>query len=285
MLKPVVFTIPADQINSIRIQTDEAPHFYDKMHFHQEYQITAIIKGRGVLYGGHEISGFEEGDIWMLGSNVPHIFRCQSEYYGPNSAGVHSISVFFSKKSLGTIFFDLPEMNRITKLLDISKRILKLTSHRELFGLITQMPLQKDHHKLISFLNILSQIESSPYLTINPDTYELSTTNRVNDRINDIFSYTYSHLSETIDIETIAAISNLSRSQFSRYFKTHTGKTYIQFLNELRIEKACQKLLFADLNIDQIAFDVGYQNISHFNRVFKSIRGQSPNEYRKQKLH
>jgi AraC-like DNA-binding protein len=99
-------------------------------------------------------------------------------------------------------------------------------------------------------------------------------------RLNRVLNYTFSRASENITVDEIAAQANLSKSQFSRFFKERTGKTFISFLNEVRIENACTQLLNTRESIEKISYDNGFQNISNFNRQFKKVKSLTPSQFR-----
>jgi len=99
-------------------------------------------------------------------------------------------------------------------------------------------------------------------------------------RISQVYKYTFDHYNEDISVDQLASIVHMTPTSFCKFFKKHTMKTYISFLNEVRIEKACQILLNNKAeNIAEAAFQVGFNNIVHFNRVFKSITSTSPRKY------
>ena len=98
----------------------------------------------------------------------------------------------------------------------------------------------------------------------------------------DVFEYTMNNYENDISLETIANVSNMTKNAFCKYFKKRTNKTFIHFLNELRIEHACKKLISEkDVSVTEIAELVGFNNMSNFNRQFKSLKFVSPSEFRK----
>ena len=116
---------------------------------------------------------------------------------------------------------------------------------------------------------------------LNSEQYNLILNNNEGGRLNNVLDYTFQHFEQEIKIEHIAKIAFLSRSQFSYFFKLHTGKTYIQFVNELRIESACILLKNEQYTIEQFCYEVGFQNVSNFARQFKKTKNTTPSKYRK----
>ena len=95
-------------------------------------------------------------------------------------------------------------------------------------------------------------------------------------------SYIVEHQSEDLSLGQVAKAVNASSFYFCKLFKKSTGINFIDYLSHLRIEKAKNLLLNPDCLISEIAFEVGFQSLTHFNRVFKKITGQSPSQYRAQ---
>ena len=278
-MKPIFFKIPKTENSSIRIQWDEDAHFYDKLHYHPEYQITRINKGEGFFFGGSGMVKFQPGDIFFIGPNIPHLLKSSKEYYEPDSIGVSAITIFFSYNSFGRTFFEIPEMLSIKELLTSSRRVIK-AKDKPLSNLILRTTEESSVLKIIGLLQILEhflRLEKN-YLSSKIVEYELKESGFK--RLNRILNYTFSHASENITVDEIAEQANLSKSQFSRFFKERTGKSFIPFLNEVRIENACTQLLNTRESIEKISFDNGFQNISNFNRQFKTIKKITPSQFR-----
>ncbi len=280
-MKPIPFKIPKSEGTSLRVQLEEGVHFYDRLHYHPEFQITAIVKGHGVFYGGNNMIEFSDGDVFMIGENVPHVMKNSYMDFDKNPSKVYAVSLFFDQNSFGNGFFGIAELSSIKELLRLSKRGIKISGlfKKKIYRQIVRLENNKEDI-IIKFLQILSDIDASEKVYINSEFYDLSIDERVGNRLNDILGYTFKHLHQTIKITDVAEVAHLSRSQFSRYFKLHTGKTYIEFLNELRIASACTMLLNEKNTIEKICYDVGFQNLSNFNRQFKKLKKTTPSEYR-----
>lgn len=279
--RPVPFKIPKTRLHTLRVQVDKAPSFYGKLHHHPEYQITAIIKGEGIFYAGNQMIAFGPGDVLAIGSDVPHLFKNSNAC--SNAGGIESLSLFFDDQSFGPHFFTLPEMEGIKQLLQNSNRVIRILGHSRKSvhkHILSIGPLQEEA-LVIAFLTTLSMINSGEKEFLNSQQYQLSLNEEEGGKMNDILDHTFRHFNENIRIEEVAGIAHLSRSQFSKFFKLHTGKTYIQFLNELRIERACTLLVKTDHAIEQVCYEVGFHNVSNFVRQFKKVKLATPSDYRK----
>ncbi len=279
-MKAIPFKIAKEDHNSIKVQIDEGAYFYDKLHYHPEVQVTAIFKGTGIVYGGNNMCKFGPGDIIVFGAQIPHLLKNGSSYYSDDSPGVLSYSLFFDKDKFGGGLFKIREMANISNLLDNATRGIVLNDPNLNKKIASAVNL-KNEDLVILLLDVLRSIEQSRLDYINNEIYNLSLDENVGSRLNKILEYTFSHIDQKIHIESVAQKANLSKSQFSRYFKTHTGKSYVQFLNELRVENACTLLLEEKENIETICYRVGFNNVSNFNRIFKKVKNITPKGYKK----
>lgn len=281
--KPIPFKIQKSENHALLVQQDEMPYFYNQLHYHPEFQITAIIRGEGIFYAGNGMSAFEEKDIFIVGTNVPHLLKCSKLYHSNKSPGVKGISLFFDELSFGKQFFEIKEMQFLQNLLEDSNRIIKISGalKNTIYNKIIATPTLHNEQLIITFLEILSLLRQAEKTYLNKEQYNLILNNSEGGRLNEVLDYTFLHFRQEIKIEQITKIAFLSRSQFSYFFKLHTGKTYIQFVNELRIENACILLKNQQYTIEQICYEVGFQNVSNFTRQFKKIKNVTPSKYRK----
>lgn len=279
-IKPIPFKVMKSPDHALLVQIDEGEAFYPHLHYHPEYQVTAIVRGDGVLYAGNSMGLFREGDVLLIGSDVPHLFKSAKR---PGNPGIYGVSLFFDRMSFGKLFFDLTEMERVKDLLDESNRVMKVPGRvdSELYKAITRSPKLENEHLLINFLQILSQFCDSQREYLNSAQYRRKLNQNEGGRLNEVLAYTFEHFREEIKIEQIAKVACLSRSQFSYFFKLHTGKTFVQFVNELRVENACLLLRNEGKGIEMIGLESGFNNVSHFIRQFKKIKQMSPSAYQK----
>lgn len=283
-MKPVQFSIPKTQDTSFHVQKDEARNFYERLHQHPEWQITAIHKGEGILFAGNSSTPFQAGDVFMLGSNTPHLLKNSRNSLTEIETGVCSISVFFGRESFGKEFFALPELKQVDSYLKKAKRGIMFSGKEKaiLFEQLSSFPQKQGLGLLIDLLSMLRfMMNFREQEFINSQYYDADLESRRDERMQKVMQFSIQHLDKEIKLEEVAREANLSVSQFCRYFKLHTRKTYIQYLNELRIEHACSLLRKADLSIAQVSFETGFQNLSHFNRQFLKVKKMTPSAYRK----
>ena len=281
-MKALPFKIPRGGKNSIKVDHDLLPHFYDTYHTHEEIQIMLVVKGCGSAYIGDKILQFEEGNIYLLGQNLPHVFK---DKITDESARIESISIFFLQDFMGKGFLELPESRLLATLIEESKRGLQLQG--KLQEIITDN-IWKIYHseglnRLLFLVESLEQIAQSEELKfISSPGYHKPKRSVDGQKINDVFDFMLGNYSREIRLEEIAEVANMSSTAFCRYFKHHTRKTYSRFLNEIRVGHACKMLVDDKFSISHICYNSGFNNISNFNRQFKKITDFTPSKYQKQ---
>lgn len=282
--KVVAFNVPQTEHEVVRVQKDVLPYFYDQLHQHPEIQIMLILSGEGTLIAGDYIGRFQSGNIFVLGSGQPHVFRCDQKYYQQKSLrSVKSISLYFSEKYFGEELWNSNELTRVREFAHASQRGFQLEKgvEEEAANLIENLTTCNGLKKLsvfISLLELLVRRDSQKTLSLQPGRLQ----EREEGRMNSIVAFTFRESRRKIYLEEVARLANLSTEAFCRYFKLHTGKTYINFLNEVRVSNACQSLIQKELSIQQVSYQTGFTNISNFNRIFKKLTGKTPLTFRKQ---
>ncbi|MBO3699405.1 AraC family transcriptional regulator [Roseivirga sp. E12] len=279
-MKPLPFKIPKTEQVSFHTQIDEEKYFYDTLHQHPEIQVTLIEESHGTLIYGDYLGSFEPGDVFVIGPNAPHVFRNDASYYTSGSEKrAKALTFFFDRNTLGASFLDLPEAKGLAGLIEEAGRGMKFSGKNiELLREKTRSLFKlKELDRIIALIEVLKD------LSINDDFDYLSGqlfTKKVNEiegkRLNDIFNFTMLEYSRPIQLVEVAEVANMTKTAFCRYFKQHTRKTYLDFLNEYRVGQACKMLTERDKPIAQIAFECGFNNLSNFNRRFKVVKGVPP---------
>ena len=278
-MRPHIQKLPLSEHSSFMADTFFTPFFETPWHYHSEFELVMILKGRGKRFVGNHISDYDEGSITFLGSNLPHLFRKENLNENGGSLVIH-----FKEDFLGDEFKLIPEMQKIKLLLEKSKMGLHLYGNtRDRIGeQMTVILKLKGMERLIALLSLLTALsESTEYeLLSSPDVIGQNV--KDNDRLNKVFDYVMSHFTENIQIEQVAEISNMSYSGFSRYFKNRTKKTFSHFVNEIRIGHACKRLMEDDVSISTVCFESGFNNLAHFNEQFKRIIKLTPYQFKLQ---
>jgi AraC-like DNA-binding protein len=268
---------------SFNLFEQDCPFFATPWHYHPEIEIVYVQESVGEKYIGSSVTEFKPGDLTIIGSYVPHCYKNRAEYYEARSElRAKSLVIHFHEKFLGEKFFGLPENQHVWKMLENAKRgvqygreisdnlkadLESLASKQGMDRLIT----------LLEILNSLSKTDDFSFLTSDP----IQLNNHLDsDRIKKVFEYVMQNFHQDVMLAQVAELANMSESAFSRYFKKRTRKTFSTFLTEIRIEHACKLLQKDKLSISQISYDSGFNNLSNFNRKFKSVKQTTPLNYR-----
>jgi len=280
-MKIISFNVPKTTKEVVRVQVDKLPYFYDKLHEHPEIQITLIIKGEGTLIAGDYIGRFKSNDLFILGNHQPHVFRSDKNYY-TRKIGVQSISLYFDKSYMGHQFWELIEMKSLVKSVEKLTGGFLVTgkTHAKISGLLYSISSAKNIDKVILFLELLKTISLSKELKSLGVSHQSESYNPTESkRMNEILHFTFTQSHRKIYINEVASKANLTPEAFCRYFKLRTRKTFTRFLNEVRISNACKLLQTKEANVQVVCYEVGFNNLSHFNRIFKSVTGKTPKNY------
>jgi len=249
-------------------------------HYHPEIELVYINGGAGKRRIGSHISYYTDGDLILIGSNLPHC-----GFTDKFTGNKNEILVQMKSDFLGQTFFDIPEMKKIQNLLEVAKGGIAFSgSTKQILGdKMENLDNQNDFERILSILHILNELAlSNEFKVLNAEGFSLETEVKDNDRINIIFNYVKNNFQEDIPLMEIADMVSMTVPSFCRYFKKITNKTFVQFVNERRLVHASKLLTEQSMSITEVCFECGFNNFSHFNKSFKAFTGQNPSEYRKQ---
>ncbi|TPN84418.1 AraC family transcriptional regulator [Aquimarina algicola] len=271
---------------SFLVRRDTIPCIEEDWHFHKELELIYFLKSSGTRYVGNSIHHFNPGDLYLIGSNLPHLFKNNSEYYLKNSIteSVDVIVVKFEPDFLGEGFMKLSEMKKIKSLLYQSNRGIKFSVPKKSLIHNLFIDLVKDNGalriiKILEILHTLSQNENFQFLC--GETQAAFFRREEKQKIAKIITYLTSNYDKKIELKEIASIAHMTPNSFCRYFKKQTHKSFSQYLNEIRIVNACKLLIEGKLQITTICYQCGFNTITNFNRQFKNLMGITPSEYQK----
>ena len=282
-MKILRFKLPKNSNESFVVEHNIARHIYSPLHQHPELQVTLILRGTGTAYVGGHIGEFKANDIFVIGSNVPHVFKNDDVYFQRSSSFTSEvIYIFFDPSSLGDSFYELPETKRLADLMSDAKRGIKVhgNSKARLIARLRELPLTNNLDKLSRLFEIFNLIATSNDLEyLSSEIREHSVDENEGKRLNDVIQFTMQEYHRHISLDEIADVANMTPSAFCRFFKQRTRKTYVNFLTEIRIGKACKMLQNKDMSVMDICYKSGFSNLSHFNRKFKQQTGFTPSNY------
>lgn len=269
--------LPLSENTSFVARTHRTPHFEVPWHQHIEYELILFTEGAGMSFVGNHVGEFEVGDIYFLGANLPHTFQKSGDLV------TSAVVVQFREDFWGPGFLQMPECRQISKFLQAAAQGFKIQGalRKDLEPMIRQLEQAKGFDRVLLLgqcLHLLSETKDHQTLS----TQELKPLQlREQERIDRIFQHTMEHYREPITLEAIAAVAGMSIPAFCAYFKKRTKKTYIDFVNEMRIGYACTLLADTEQSILQVSFDSGFNSVAHFNKQFLKIKGITPSKFRK----
>jgi len=288
-MKILPFKIPKTSQESFRLQEDLETHFYDHLHQHPEVQLTLILNSEGRVIVGDFIGTFKPGDIFLIGPNLPHVFRNDSRYYEePHEGQAHSVTIFFEWQAFGDKFLSLPELGNLQEFSKLAERGLFLQEpvRARVSQLIRQMLRKNGMDRLIVLLKILNILSSNKNMEPLASAGVYSEFDELDGKkLAGIYRFTMNEFHRKINLDEVASLAHMTTNSFCRYFKKRTRKSYIDFLTEIRIGHARKLLQRNDLSISQISLEVGFNNLSNFNRKFREVCSITPTEFRKLQEH
>ncbi|KZS38858.1 AraC family transcriptional regulator [Aquimarina aggregata] len=272
---------------SFSVQRANIPCLEEDWHFHKELELFYIIKSTGTRYVGNSVNRFEPNELYLIGSDLPHLFRNDKEYYKNsiiNTKTVDVIIIKFKPDFLGNYFLNLTELQAIKFLFQEANKGLKFSKHasKQVHDLLIQLVKSEGTLSILKLLEILHLLSSNKnYKLLCPKLNNFYFRKDEKEKMAKIINYLNTNFDKKIDLKTIASIAHMTPNSFCRYFKKHTHKSFSQFLNEIRIRNACKLLIQGELQITTICYQSGFNTITNFNRQFKSFIGITPSDYLK----
>lgn len=282
-MRPQLLKITSGPSISFSARKDAKPYINNNWHYHPEVELIHVIHGEGTLFAGDTSIRFNDGDLILIGSQLPHYWRFDEEYTQENPIPSLIELTQFCEDFWGKDFLALPENKNIVKLFERAKRGMIISAEhsaeaKELLSLLISSQESERLFYLLKLLTILSRDGNPVYISFT-NRFEFETSE--NERINAIYNYSLSHFQQKIYLKDVAAVANLATNSFCRYFKSRTKKCFSAFIIELRIGYACKLLSERRRSIKEICFESGFNSFTHFNKQFKLLKGMQPNEYRK----
>jgi AraC-like DNA-binding protein len=278
---PNLEKIEANINHSFHINHMKVEYFPSLRHFHPEVEILLVIQGTGTRFVGDSVEPYAPGDLVMIGPNVSHEW-CSDKRGG--SGVSEAIYILFNTEIMGSDFWNLPESKIILKIIQQSERGIRLAgkTRDHVASLMKQIDTSYGFNRITLLMTILEMIAfNGEYHYLASPVVQNTINERDNDRLNKVYKYVLDNCQQAISLERASSIANLSKPAFCRYFKKRANKTFVRFLNEVRVGHACRLLVNENQSVADICYTCGYNNISYFIRQFRIITGFTPLGYRK----
>jgi AraC-like DNA-binding protein len=260
------------------------PRFGTYWHFHPEYQLTLIVRGRGRRFVGDHVGRFGPGDLVLTGPNLPHMWCSGRARIPGNKQPDEAFMIQFPEGMMGGSLLRLPEMAPVRRLLEASRRGVRFEGAARKTGAkaMARMRSLRGPARVIALLEILCLLAEARRPEILSSSATAPTDRGDRERIDRICRFIAERASGPLLLAEAAAASHMSVPAFTRFFRKSTKKTFVEYLTELRVGKACHLLLESDATIRQISSAAGFHSLSNFNRRFRKQKGMSPKSFRDQ---
>ncbi|KGO91282.1 AraC family transcriptional regulator [Flavobacterium subsaxonicum] len=249
-------------------------------HYHPEVELVFVNGGTGKRQIGSHISYYTDGDLILIGTNLPHC-----GFTDDLTNNKDEVVIQMKPHFLGEAFMALPETKNIQSLFTRARGGIAFgPDTRKAFGeKMEAMAGQLPFERLLTMIEVLNGLEqAADYKVLNAEGFALETQVQDNDRINMVFNYVKDNFKEPIALEDIAERASMTVPSFCRYFKKMTRKTFVHFVNEYRVVHACKLLAEKPISIADVSYESGFNNFSHFNKSFKEVTGKSASQYRQE---
>lgn len=286
-MKPIYAKLANDKQNPIfGTKQIDLPKFSNTFHFHEECQLIAVLAGEGTRIIGDHIEHFKSGEVIFVGANIPHVWNNDPYgFEGQPPSKARSIALFFAADTLLKLLENCGEMMGVKRFLAQSWRGMKFygASATKLRKLLLDICTENDDLlRLRLFLSIVNELrDTKEYQLLCSAGFINSYNTRHDNRLNKVMKLVFEKFDTEIRLAEVADLAGMNKQAFCRFFKQHTQKTFVQFLNEVRVGNATKLLSNANLPISEIASRCGFDTLSNFNKFFRQIKGESPRDYRK----
>ncbi len=285
-MKPQLENIYADALHSFRVKHSVLEVLDSPWHHHEAYELFYIHRSQGTRFVGDHIGHFEAGELVLMGPHLPHVWKNDEEsLHSSKPNAVEAICVQFEDSVLGRDFFNLPELEAVRTLLSVARRGLLVPGEgkQQIINRLWQLVESQGVRRIVTLIEILDDL--SGMSTLQPlcsEGFIRIFDHSDSGRINHVFHYLTENFKRNLSLEDVADVAHMSKTAFCRYFKARTRKTFLEYLNEMRIGYACKLLVERDKSIAEVVPLCGFQNYAYFSRQFKRVTGYAPGRYRAQ---
>lgn len=277
----VIFTEPQ---HSFRWYEHDYPYPLARWNHHPQFEIHLIRHGTGRLFAGDYIGHFGTGHLALIGPGLPH------DWIGDLAPGEQIVGrdvvLQFDGESLLKLRETLPELDELQGLFSRARQGIEFSGATRLQAseLLEAIGRSSGLQRLalfIALLQTLNEADPGESRTLASQQYAPMLDGLTTERMTQVFDYILKDLNEELRMSVIARQLKMSEPAFSRFFKRTTGHTFVDLTRKLRVQRACRLLLQSKLSVSDICFEVGYANLSNFNRHFRHEMLETPTEYRK----
>ncbi|MGE8377837.1 MAG: AraC family transcriptional regulator [Sphingobacterium sp.] len=271
---------------TIHVKIVDQDFLSNPLHFHELCELVLILESFGKRVVGNNVATFTEGDLVLMGPNIPHIWRNDDAFLEPgNPLRARAIVIYFPADFLLQLTDEHQTIQAMQHFIRKAQRGLRFYGETKdkAHTLMESLSEKEGFSKIIEFLKLIQLLqETVEFESLVSEGYRPTFGEQETLRINKVYLYVMSNFKEDVNIQAASDILNMTPNAFCRFFKRHTQKSFTRFVNEMRIGHACKLLMDRTLSISEICYICGYQNLTNFNKFFKSIMNKTPREFRKE---
>jgi AraC-like DNA-binding protein len=279
-------SIVTDPSQSFKWHVHDYPCAIAKWNHHPEYEVHLITKSRGRQFVGDYIGEFGPGNLVVTGSDLPHNW-VSDRLPGEVIAG-RDMVLQFPPDLLRRGAEIFPELTETEPFLAMALRGIEFSGDTARRGadLMGHIGGEQGLARLTLFFELIHLLASSAdYKVLATPGYSPLLDKEALRIVHDVISYIIENSAGTVRMARAAEIAGMSESSFSRFFKRNTGNNFVDYVRKIRIGRACKLLSETEVSVTNACFEVGYANISNFNRQFRKERGMTPSQYKKLSEH
>lgn len=268
------------------IRRENCPKLLSEYHFHNECQLTYIIKGNGQSCIGDQLEDFESDELTFIGPGLPHVWHHEHTAFFEGQS-TESITLIFDPEGLQSFCPLLFEISQLNDFLERSSQGMLFygETKNKLKKILRKMVSAPDIHKTAYlFKSLAILLHTKEYSILSDKPYIDGLPLKDGEIIFSIYNYVFENFNDEISLDEAAKLANLTKPSFCRFFKARTRKTFSKFVNEVRINEACRLLARDETPITHIAYACGFNSLPNFNKFFKSIKGITPSDYKNKLL-
>ncbi|NMX60405.1 AraC family transcriptional regulator [Pseudomonas sp. WS 5059] len=254
-----------------------------RWHFHKEYELHLIVASSGKVFIGDYIGNFYPQSLFLTGPNLPHNWISQVEE--GEVITKRDMLVNFTDQLLEDGSQVFTEFKSLAPLLERAQYGIEFRCKNTIAQAMTLMQRIEDAQGMARLGHFFVLLEAlcacEDYLVLSGGTTAQLADEHSIDRTNRAVDYIFAHYARELSLEEVAQYLGMKPTYFSRVFKQATGRTFVEFVNRLRISKSCELLAVGDKAVTDVCFESGFNNISNFNRRFQQLKGMTPSHYRR----
>ncbi|OMH38266.1 AraC family transcriptional regulator [Motiliproteus sp. MSK22-1] len=282
-LRPEFEWVEQQGNQSIRYLEHGAPSPLIRWHYHKEYELHLVKTTSGKMFVGDYIGNFAPGNLVLTGPDLPHNWISRME--DGEDVEIRDKVVQFSPEFITNCQTLMPEFTIIAPMLERARFGIQFYDPDRVQmaeQLIDQLSSAQSMKRLVLFFQILELLATTDaYHILSSDHHKPLIDEKNLVWVNHAVNYIFEHYDRELTLEEVANHMSMGTTYFSKYFKRASGHRFIEFVNRLRVHKACELLAHGEDPITEICFQVGFNNISNFNRRFINLKGMTPREYRR----